>query len=256
MDEKTALRTRDFWASLALILVSVFFIYRTSLLPFFEANAAGVESGKWYNSSAIVPYGIFIAILVLSIALLFQAIRDGGATMALKSVSGLHRQINFDLTKMFMIAVLLATFIFALVPRVDFILAGGLLITALIYGFHDSRPIRVAAASLHVLVPGAYALIAHLPQEDWGKYLDDDWLTLAALVSLTVWMCVETRLNQGRMPGYVRATPFVAILVPVLLVCTMAFGFRQNVPNRTGLLFQHIEYHYYVTVRPFLSGAR
>jgi hypothetical protein len=44
--------------------------------------------------------------------------------------------------------------------------------------------------------------------------------------------------------------PVIAILAPVILVCAMAFGFRQNVPNRGGLIFSQIEYHYYVTLRP------
>ncbi len=256
MEDKTALRARDFWTSLALIALSLFFIYRTSLLPFFEADAAGVESGKWYNSSAIVPYGIFIAILTLALALLVQAVRDGGAAAALGGVSRLRELMTFDVLKAGIIAILLAAFIFALVPRVDFIIAGALLITALIYGFHEGRRICVAAASLHVIVPGVYALLAHLPQEEWGTYVDDDWLALAAFASLTVWMFTESRLRHGRMPRYVIATPFVAVLVPFLLVCAMAFGFRQNVPNRSGLLFQKIEYHYFVTVKPLLSGTR
>ncbi len=44
--------------------------------------------------------------------------------------------------------------------------------------------------------------------------------------------------------------PAIAILAPLILVCAMAFGFRQNVPNRGGLIFKQIEYHYYVTLRP------
>ena len=42
----------------------------------------------------------------------------------------------------------------------------------------------------------------------------------------------------------------MAVLVPLMLVLAMAFGFRQNVPNRSGLLFSQIEYHYYVTLKP------
>jgi hypothetical protein len=55
------------------------------------------------------------------------------------------------------------------------------------------------------------------------------------------------RQGGGRVA---RATPWIAVLAPLVLICAMAFGFRQNIPNRGGLLFSQIEYHYYVTLRP------
>ena len=56
------------------------------------------------------------------------------------------------------------------------------------------------------------------------------------------------------METVTRITPIVSVMAPLILVLAMAFGFRQNVPNRTGLLFSKIEYHYYVTVRPLWRG--
>lgn len=138
----------------------------------------------------------------------------------------------------------MSVFIFALVPRVDFILASGLVITALIYGFHEGRVERMLLVAIVVLVPGIYALVAHFPQAEWNKPHDDDWLVLIAWVLLTVWMLLKDRSRIAR------ATPWIAVLVPLVLVTAMAFGFRQNVPNRGGLLFSQIEYHYYVNLRP------
>ena len=77
-----------------------------------------------------------------------------------------------------------------------------------------------------------------------NKPHDDDWLVMAAWVLLTLWMFAHDRSRIAR------ATPWVAVLTPLILVTAMAFGFRQNVPNRGGLLFSKIEYHYYVTLRP------
>lgn len=86
MDDKVGLRARDFWTSLILIALSVAFLWQTSLLPFYDAKAAGVNSAQWFNSAAIVPFGIFGLLLLLAITLLTISIRDGGAARALRSV--------------------------------------------------------------------------------------------------------------------------------------------------------------------------
>ena len=254
MDDRTALRRRDFWTALILIAASLFFLYRTAQIPFFKADAAGVDAGKWYNSAALVPYGIFAAILLLSTALLVVAIRQGGLPRSgtIGAVAGWLTGAAG--TRMIAAATIMLAYIFALVPRVDFTIASALVLLALIYGFHCVRGRATAAALLAVLLPAAYALAANFPQSAWNAPHDDDWISLGAFVCLTMFMVVEARAADGRLDPYLRAAPFIAVLVPLFLVLVMAFGFRQNVPNRTGLVFQQIEYHYYVNLRPWLAG--
>lgn len=243
MDKDTAiLRARDFWGALALIALSAFFLWRTMDIPLWGGNRAGVSAAAWYNSAAIVPLGIFSALLVLSIALLIIAIRSGGARQALSSVGiGWNADEALRFTT---IVVILFFYVAGLVPRVDFILGSGLLITALTFGFHKAMHARMALSAAAVALCGGYALMRHLPQSEWAAH-DDDWLTLLVWVLLTLEM-----LRQSRKDRLLRAVPIIAIVAPVLLVCAMAFGFRQNVPNRGGLLFKQIEYHYYVSIRP------
>lgn len=245
-DKIATLRARDFWAALVLICGAVFFLWRTSFIPFLGENRAGVSGADWYNSAAIVPFGIWAAMLVLGCALLVTAIRAGGAPRAFSSVG-----IGWDsreALRISSIAAIMVFFIFGLVPRVDFILASGLVITAFIYGFHEGKAGRMLLASSSVSLAGLYALVMHLPQSEWNKPHDDDWVTLTIWVGLTIWMLAKDRSRIAR------ATPWIAVLTPVILVSAMAFGFRQNVPNRGGLLFSQIEYHYYVTLRPLWSS--
>jgi hypothetical protein len=239
------LRTRDFWAALVLICSAVFFLWRTSFIPFLGENRAGVSGADWYNSAAIVPFGIWASMLVLGCVLLRIAIRAGGAKRAFTSV-GLGWD-QHEVLRIASIAVIMIFFIFALVPRVDFILASGLVITAFIYGYHEGKPGRMLLVAGAVAAAGVYALVAHFPQAEWNKPHDDDWVVLAVWLLLTVWMLVQDRSKVAR------ATPWIAVLTPLVLVTAMAFGFRQNVPNRGGLLFSQIEYHYYVTLRPIWS---
>lgn len=253
MEDKTILRARDFWASLVLITVSLFFLYKTTDIPFLETSVAGVDAADWYNSAALVPYGIFAALFILAVTLLVISIRDGGAAHALSMIGiGYSSQ---ELFRVFCIALILFIYIFALVPRVDFILSSALMITSLIWGFHneDRRAMLVGAGV--VSMTGAYALIMNFPVSEWAKPHDDDWITLFAFSLLTTIM-ILTEYRAESLSRVVRVTPVVAVMAPLILVCAMAFGFRQNVPNRTGLVFSKIEYHYYVTLRPLWQGKR
>ena len=135
-------------------------------------------------------------------------------------------------------------YVAGLVPRVDFILSSGLLITALTFGYHGGHAKRMLLVTGVLALCGGHALIRHLPQSEWGAH-DDDWLTLIGWIGLTVVMLFSARGDR-----VLKAVPIIAVVAPVILVCAMAFGFRQNVPNRGGLVFKQIEYHYFVTIRP------
>ena len=253
MDDRRPLRRQDFWTALILIAASVFFLWETSKIPFFRANAAGVESGQWYNSAALVPYGIFATILLLSIALLVIAIRQGGAPDTMTWPTIRAWLTGAGSARMVAVALIMLAYIFALVPRVEFSIASALVLLALIYGFHTRRAAPAVIALIAVMVPAVYAIIVNFPQSRWNVPHDDDWLTLIAFAALLPAMIVESRIAKQRLDAFLKAAPVIAIVVPLFLVTVMAFGFRQNVPNRTGLLFKQIEYHYYVNVRPFLS---
>jgi hypothetical protein len=245
-EEKQVLRARDFWAALTLLALSLFFVWRTFDIPLFGGNRAGVSGAAWYNSAAIVPLGIFSALVVLSFFLLTISIRAGGARRALSAVGiGWHRA---EVLRIAMIAVIVFFYVAALVPRVDFILASGLAILALTFGFYLGRPGRMMLSAATVAACGLYAMIAHLPQSEWARH-DDDVVTLVAWLGLTLWT-----LRVAKGDRVLRVAPVMALMAPTLLVCAMAFGFRQNVPNRGGLIFSHIEYHYFVTLRPLWRG--
>lgn len=243
MEDKTALRARDFWTSLILIATSVFFLWRTTDIPLFDTQTGGVTSGDWYNSAAVVPYGIFGLMLLCSLGLLAISIKDGGAERALRG-AGVGWEKS-ELIRMGCISIILFFYIFALVPRVDFVICSALLISAMIYGFHGGDRDRMKIAAAIVAAAGLYSFVMHFPQSEWAKPHDDDWVTLALWVGLTLYTLLRHRDEYA-----IRIAPIMAVLVPLMLVLAMAFGFRQNVPNRSGLLFKQIEYHYYVTLKP------
>lgn len=249
----TTRRRQDFWTSLVLIAVSLFFLWRTSLLPFTGARGGGVGAGDWYMSAALVPFFIFGALLVLGVALLIIAIRQGGTPPGLPPVWTWARSAQGG--RVLACAAILLAYIFALVPRVDFILSSALVVMALITGFHQTRVRATWIALAAVMVPAAYALIVNFPRSRWAAPHDDDWLVLAAFVLLVIVTMIDAG-RAGTRDIWLKLAPAIALIVPFLLICAMAFGFRQNVPNRTGLVFSQVEYHYYVTWRPWLQGQR
>lgn len=253
MNDKLILRARDFWTSITLIFVSCFFIYKTSDIPFLNTQVAGVDSADWYNSAALVPYAIFVTLLLLSLALLRISIKDGGARHALSAVGiGLSEA---ELMRVACISVILFSYLFGLLPRVDFILASALMITCLIWGFHRENKLVMLLCTGGIATAALYAAINHFPRSQWAKPHDDDWVTLIIFCLLTLLMFAFEK-KQGRISRAFKVTPLVSIFTPLILVSAMAFGFRQNVPNRTGLLFSQIEYHYYVSLKPLFRGNK
>lgn len=236
------MRARDFWSALVLAAVALFFLWQSQDIPLAGHRGAGVTSAGWYTSAAVVPLGIFGALLVLALVLLAISIQSGAARQAL-SATGLGWQSQ-EAARIGALSLILLAYIVGLVPRVDFILSSALLITALICGFHGQARARPLLPLLAVAVPGAYALLRFPAQADWSRH-GDDWITLACLLALTCWH----QARSGRSPS-VRLTPVLALALPVLLICAMAFGFRQNVPNRGSLIFSQIEFAYYVHLRP------
>jgi len=231
----------------------LFFIYRTTDIPFLDTRAAGVDAAGWYNSAALVPYGIFSALVLLSLALLVISIRDGGARHAL-SLIGIGYS-STEAMRLSSISLILFFYIFGLVPRVDFIIASALMITCLIWGFRSENRFAMVTSTLIMAIASLYAIIMHLPRSQWAKPHDDDWVALIAFILLTATMFAYEHKKEN-ISRIAKLTPVISILVPLLLVLSMAFGFRQNVPNRTGLLFSKIEYHYYVTLRPMWRGTK
>ena len=236
------LRARDFWSALALIVLTLFFLWKTLDIPLGGGNGAGVNSADWYTSAAIVLLGLFGALLVLALVLLAISIRSGGAAQAL-SAAGLGWSAS-EVWRFVAVALMLLAYIAGLVPRVDFILASALLITALIASFHGRPEPRPLLPLLAIAGAALVALTMHFPRAEWARH-GDDWVALALLVALTLW-----HQATGPRGTALRLTPVLAIGVPLLLICAMAFGFRQNVPNRGGLIFAKIEYGYYVHLRP------
>ena len=162
---------------------------------------------------------------------------DGGAARAL-GAAGIDWN-PAEARRFGTIAIILFFYIAALVPRVDFLISSALLITALIHGYHGGNGHRMWVAAGVVSVPGLSALIAYFPRAAWNAH-GDDWVALAVFVLFTIYVFWRRRGEPLRI-----ALSVIAIVAPLILILAMAYGFRQNVPARGGLIFKQIEYQYH-----------
>ncbi|MEM7255885.1 MAG: hypothetical protein AAF404_00695 [Pseudomonadota bacterium] len=248
MPDKKTLRARDFWASITLFFTTLFFLWKTTDIPFTDQ----INAGGWYNSAALVPAVLLIVLLVLSVILLMISVRDGGAAVALSLIGvGLEKK---ELARVVTLGCILFFYIVALVPRVDFIIGSALVILAMIVGYHRASEQRMWLACAMVSAAGLYALVQHFPQSQWNKPHDDDLVALGCWVVMAITLCWFIRRGKGNVMVATIMPCLLSLLIPLMLVCAMAFGFKQNVPNRGGLLFSVIEYHYYVNIKPRLSS--
>ncbi|MEM9320149.1 MAG: tripartite tricarboxylate transporter TctB family protein [Pseudomonadota bacterium] len=247
IEAKLVLRARDFWTSLVLMALAVFFLFKTAEIPFFNTANAGVRTAEWFNSAALVPFGLFGCLFLCAFGLMVISIREGGAARALGD-AGIDLD-RAELARITALAICLLSYIAGLVPRVDFVIASALVLTALFWGFHrgDSRARWIATAL--VAAPASYAMLMHLPQSEW-RASDDDWVALAAWVILAGAMLYDAR-NWPEGRGVARTMAGLSLAVPLVLVIAMAFGFRQNVPARSGVFFSKIELAYYTQLRPW-----
>lgn len=246
--DKTTLRARDFWASIVLFITVLFFLWKTTHIPFTDQ----INAGGWYNSAALVPGVLLLALLGLSVVLFVISIREGGAHAA-RQLSGLGLN-KAELGRVFTLATMMFFYIVALVPRVDFVIGSALVTLALIFGYHRASQTRMWLACAVVSVAGLYALILHFPQAQWNKPHDDDMAAIICWVLIVLCLMVCGYKAKARLATTVLLPVVLSLLIPLLLVCAMAFGFKQNVPNRGGLLFSKIEYHYYVTLKPWFES--
>jgi len=138
MLEKTKLRKADAFTAIALIAFGIWVLVEAFGMPM--KDSWGGVMNVWYVSPALMPIGIGIAIILLSIALLYNAVREVGLPelMAVAVRFG-HRAVSkpSDGNVMFFaMASQLLIWVYLYIPRIDFFLNSVLFLMAFIPMFY------------------------------------------------------------------------------------------------------------------------
>ncbi len=143
-------KTYDFFSSIVMFLLAVYFI--------FESLNIYTEAGKvFYLSAALVPAMLGGILFLLSLALFFTSLKEGGIKERLKEIKELYLAIKQDKNTFRIIAGIgiMALYIFVFMAFLPFWLATFLFILLLLY-FLDAGSIihitLIAATSVAFIV--------------------------------------------------------------------------------------------------------
>lgn len=239
IDEKVArLRRADFWTSLLLLAVAAAMLKGALGFPITDSYG-GVEN-VWYVSPALFPLLVAGALAFLSLVLLVNAIRTGGAAAALHAVSGGFQGLDAGQRKLALMGLLLVAYVYGFIPYIDYIVGTVFFLTAFITAFHlpETRAAVIAAfafltVGLSAAVVGALGLLPN-PSTTAAYTLD----TAVLLVLLVTAVAMVVTLGADRRRAVVVAG--TAGLTPMLLAITFKYGLLVPLP-REGVVVNLID---------------
>jgi hypothetical protein len=226
------LRKADFWTSLVLLAIGAGMLLKALSMPL-EGTYAGVTNA-WYVSPALFPLIVAGFLLLLSLILLANAVRTGGASAALRAFRRQKTHASAGSEAFWIVGGVLGAYIYILVPRVDFIAATTLLLFTLVAVF-DLRSTRAARRALLVYAATAAAVLGmalflfELPPQSAEAYARDASVWMVVAVSMGV-VAVALREEPENRTRFARCV-WVSLLTPLILSTSFKYGLLVPLPN-------------------------
>lgn len=122
MMENTKLRRADFITSIILILFGLWMLI-TTVTTFPMKDSWGGVQNVWYVSPALFPLFTSLAIILLGIVLLLNAIKAGGAKTFFEETSRITWRLSENMLRFLAIVLVICTYVYLNIPRIDFFLS-------------------------------------------------------------------------------------------------------------------------------------
>lgn len=135
MMEKGSLRRADFITSIILIIFGLWVLY-TTVSTFPMKDSWGGVQNVWYVSPALFPIFISIGIIILGIILLLNSIKEKGAKTFFEKLAHVKPGMTESMLRFLSIVLILATFVYLNIPRIDFFLSAMFALTVFITMFY------------------------------------------------------------------------------------------------------------------------
>ncbi len=235
--EKTNLRRLDFRTGILLSILAVGIIWEATSYPM--SDSYGGVQNVWYVSPALFPLLVGGLLLLLSIVLIGNAIRELGWPEILRSKAGGDSWLNERNQRFLAIVSLIATYVYAFIPNVDFYISTALFLFAFITAFYLERYEPLVISSVAFLFTGLLVLTAGRISGDGVSQAAIDIFTTLVLVALCLYYF---RFFHARAIGIRRlvTTLLVAVSVPLLLAPVFRFGLLVPLPTE-GLYIEAME---------------
>jgi len=235
--EKERLRRADFITSIILILFGLWLLYETFQMPM-KDTYGGVEN-VWYVSPALMPLIISIGIILLGIVLFIQSLKTGGAQKFINGLKEKRKGISESLIRFFIILLLLITYVYLFIPKVDFFLASMLFLFVFISGFYFDNMKFLKKYSLFYLLGSSAFLIIFLTKLDaiLNRVFRFGIDVLFLIFFLAYYTFVSATVHLDRkLKKKLRLSLIVAILTPLILCPIFKYGFLIPLPKEGGII--------------------
>ncbi len=237
MEEKK-LRQYDFVTSLFLVAFGIWELTETFKMPM-KDSYGGVQA-VWYVSPALFPLFIGGDLILLGVILLTHSIRTGGASgfiLSLKSAA--KTRISNETVRMLTVLLALASFIYILIPHIDFYLSIALFLFFLCTAFYPDHDDFRKKFVLHYLAGTGLILLLIVTGlsgvlKDILKY-NMDILALIFLIYLNISGRFLAK-GYGIPSKLIRQVTLVSLIVPLILCPLFRYFLLVPLPVEGGII--------------------
>lgn len=237
MEEKK-LRQYDFVTALGLILFSIWELAGAKQMPMKESYG-GVQN-DWYVSPALLPIFVGLGILFLGVILLINSIRSGGAAMFIKAIkNSTHMKLTVETKRIFTVVLGLFSFIYLLIPSVDFFLCITLFLYFICTAFYPDREefrSKVTGQFLILAVVMAILNFTGLGEVLKGIFSYSlDVIILLYIIYLNIYTRVAGASMEIDLKGF-KIITLVSIVVPLVLCPLFRYFLLVPLPVEGGII--------------------
>jgi len=237
MMDKERLRRADFITSIILILFGIWLLYETFQMPM--KDTYGGVSNVWYVSPALMPLIISISIILLGFVLFIHSLKTGGAKKFIEGLKEKKKGVSESLIRFFIILLILITYVYLYIPKVDFFLSSMIFLFVFITGFYFDDIKLLQKYSLFYLIGSSVFLIIFISKLDilLNKIFRYGIDVLSLLFFLAYYAFTFTTVHKNpQLKKKLRLSLIVAIATPLILCPIFRYGFLIPLPKEGGII--------------------
>ncbi|MGL1893907.1 MAG: tripartite tricarboxylate transporter TctB family protein [Spirochaetaceae bacterium] len=237
MEEKK-LRQYDFVTAIGLILFSFWELAEALKMPMKESYG-GVQN-DWYVSPALLPLFIGLGILLLGTLLLVNAIKSGGAKSFIDAAkASSNMKLTVETKRVFTTVLALFTFIFLLIPNVDFFLSIILFLFVICSAFlPDEEEYRKIINGQLIIAAIVLSVIAFTGVGDLLRGVFKYTLDILALLFI-IYINIYSRIKAKGFnfsAKILRKITIISIIVPLILCPLFRYFLLVPLPVEGGII--------------------
>lgn len=249
-DKNKNMRGADIVISIIFILLGVFILIEAFQMPL-SGTYLGVDSA-WYVSPALMPIMIGVAMILLAVAILLFAIKQGGWELLKSNLSERKKEPVFNESTVRMLATLIPLFwlVFVHLRMLDFCIAVALYLTYTIsvFYFEDYEVIKeslkfysiLMLINLVVRVTGLYIILDNI------FVFTTDILAVIELIVLIFYIRKKALKSDNKevLIKKFHVALRVSLITPILVASIFRFALRIPMPKEGFIMnFMYLIYY-------------